>query len=60
MVGIIDDSVALEGDEVFIINIGTPLPPGITVVNGASQVTILDDDGKYDNIITRFLRITFN
>lgn len=50
--GIIDDNIALEGDEVFNINIETPLPSGITVVNGASQVTILDDDGKYNNITT--------
>ena len=46
LVGIIDDSLALEGDENFLIMLRDPMIDGLVINRNVTNVTIIDDDGN--------------
>ena len=47
---IMDDGIALEGDEDFQLMLVNPSPGAVVITDGTTTITIQDDDGKLHRI----------
>lgn len=51
---LIDDDIALEGDEVFSVTLSNPVPSSVSIITFIANITIVDNDGE---VIVSFTEI---
>ena len=53
-IDLIDDDIALEGDEVFSVTLSNPVPSSVSITTSTADITIVDNDGE---VIVSFAEI---